>query len=478
MFRYPLFLVALLLISLSLNAQAPWSLQRCIDEAFSKNITLKQGELQVELAKINQQQNTGAMLPSLNGQAGHGYNWGQTIDPFTNTFASERIRSNNFGLGTGLTIFNGFQNLNRVRQGAIDIEVQKANLEQVQNDLALNVTNAFLNVLFQEEFVNVAKANLSATTKQVERIQNLVDAGASPRGQLLEIDAQLASDEANLVQSENNLLIAYLNLRQLLMIPESEAENFRISPPSPDAVDQLSLPDSPRAAVQSATNRFPEIKSAQASVESANVGLKIAKGGMSPRLNMSYSYGTGYSGARRVPIGELLPAGTAPIGFVQGTGEVVVTPNFEYSGGFEIKAFNEQMRDNINQSLFFNLTIPIFNGWAIKGGIKRAQVGVISAEYNLERTRLQLRQTVEAAYVDAVAALNSYRAAVQSVNAAELAFEYAEVRYEQGASNIADYVAARSRLDGARADLIRNKYDYMFRVKVVEFYMGQPLTFR
>lgn len=473
-----LFSFVLILLTSLVHAQERWSLQRCIDEAFSKNITIKQSELQVELAEINQLQNAGAMMPSLNAQGGHGYNWGQTIDPFTNTFATERIRSNNFGIGTGLTLFNGFQNLNRVKQGAIDIEIQKANLEQMQNDIALNVTNAFLNILFQEEFVSAAKANLNATDKQVERVRNLVNAGAAPQGQLFEIEAQLAADEANLIRSENALNMAYLGLRQLLLIPDNEADNFAISRPPADAVDDLKLPESPRAAVSSALNRFPEIKSAQASVESANTGLKIAKGGMAPRLNMSFSYGTGFSGARKLPVGDPVITGTQVIGVVESTLDPVVAPQIEFPDGLEVMAFNQQIRDNLNQSLFFNLTIPIFNGFTTRSSIKRAQVNVLSASNNLELARQQLRQTVETAYADALAALNSYRAALQSVRAAELAYEYAEVRFEQGASNIADYATARGRLDNARADLIRNKYDYLFRVKVVEFYMGQPLTLR
>lgn len=272
--------------------------------------------------------------------------------------------------------------------------------------------------------------------------------------------------------------MAYLSLRQLLLIPESEADDFRISRPPADAIDNLTLPESPRAAVSSALNRFPEIKSAQASVESANTGLKIAKGGMAPRLNMSFSYGTGFSGARQAPVGDPVITGTQVVGVVESTLEPVVAPQLEFPGGFEVVPLNQQFRDNLNQSLFFNLSIPIFNGFSVRSNIKRAEVGVLNASNNLELARQQLRQTVETAYADAIAALNSYRATAQSVRAAELAFEYAEVRYEQGASNIADYVAARSRLDNARADLIRNKYDYLFRVKVVEFYMGQPLTLR
>ena len=460
------------------SAQDAWTLQRCIDEAFQKNITLQQSALQVELAEINQVTNKGALLPSLNAQGGHGYNWGQTIDPFTNTFATERIRSNNLGIGTGLTLFDGFQNINRVRQGSIDIEVQKANLERAQNDLALNVANAFLNVLFQEEFLKVAEANLRATETQTERIKQLVDAGAVPLGNLYDIEAQLATDQAAVVRSENSVNLAYLGLRQLLLIDDQQADDFVISAPGTEIVNDIRLPDSPRSAVSTALNTFPEVKSALAGVESANLGLKIARGSMAPRLNVSYSYGTGYSGARRVPVGDLIPAGTQPIGFVEGTGDLVVAPNFEYTGGFETKAFNEQLRENVNQSLFFNLSIPLFNGFATRSNVKRAEVGIVSAQNSLELVKQQLRQTVETAFADALASLNSYRAAESSVKSAQLAFEFAEVRYQSGASNIVDYTTARTRFDAARADLIRNKYDYIFRAKVLEFYMGQPLTLR
>lgn len=474
-----LFLLTLLFnAQLTAQSNGPWTLQRCIDEAFQKNIQIKQSELQVEFSEINQLQNKGAFLPTLNASATHGYNWGQTIDPFTNTFATERIRSNSMGLGTGLTLFNGFQLVNSHKQGSIDIEVQKANLEKMQNDIALNVANAFLNVLFQEEFVAAAQANVTNTLQQVQRVENMVNAGAAPEGQLLEIKSQLANDEAALVRSTNGLNMAYLNLRQLLLIPDSEADDFVISRPPADAVEGLLLPGNKQAAVSSALNSFPEIKSASASLQSSLIGRKIAQGNLYPRLNVNYSYGSGYSGARVVPSGELMPAGTVPIGFVEGTNQLVVAPNFEYSGGFETKAFNAQIRDNVNQSLFFNLTIPIFNGFSTRSSIRRAEVSVKNAELTLELTKQQLRNAVELAYADALAALNSYRAAQQSVAAAELAFKYAEIRFTEGASNIADFSAARARVDVARTELIRSKYDYIFRVKVVEFYMGQPLTLR
>lgn len=459
------------------NAQEDWTLQKCIDHAFQHNIQIKQSELNLEITEIGKQRNFGNLLPTLNASGSHGYNWGQTIDPFTNQFATERIRSNSLGIGTNLTLFNGFQNLNRYRQSDIDIEAQKAELDRMKNDVALNVANAFLNVLFQQEFVNIARFNVENSTQQVNRIKALVDAGAAPEGNLFDIEAQLATDEASLVSAENNLNIAYLNLRQLILLPDEQAPDFDIVAPNVP-LEEMQLPPSAASAASNALSSFPEIKSAEANVASAASGLSIAKGGRSPRLTASFSYGSGYSGARTVPVGDLVPAGTIPIGFVEGTGDLVVTQDFTYSGGFETKEFDAQIRDNVNQSLFFNLTVPIFNGFSVKSNIEQAEVNMRSAELNLEQTRLQLRQNVESAYADALAAFNNYKAAEKSVEAANLALEYATVSYEEGASNIVDYTNARIRLDNAKADLVRNKYDYIFRLKVVEFYMGQPLTFR
>lgn len=474
--KITLLLVSSLLIT-TVFGQEAWTLQKCIDHAFQHNIQIKQSELNLATAGINKEANVGTMLPSLNASATHGYNWGQTIDQFTNQFATSRIQSNNIGISTGMTLFNGFQNLNRVRQSNVDVEVNQANLEKMQNDIALNVANAFLNVLFQEELLKIAVSNADNTAEQVKRIQDLVDAGAAARSSLLDIQAQYATDQASLVQSENNLMLAYLSLRQLLLIPSSEAANFKISAPNLEEFSDIKLPSSPESAIAHAQSSFPEVKSAKATLERSQMGISIAKGAMSPRLGVSYSYGSGYSGAYRIPVGEPIIGSATPIGYVEGTGDLVVTPTFSYAD-YQVKGFGDQIRDNKNSSLFFSLTMPLFNGFSTKTNIARAEITQRNAEYNLELTQQQLRQSIESAYADAIAADKSYRAAETSAEAAELSLDFAKIRFEEGASNAVDYTAARVRLDNAKANFIRSKYDYIFKVKVVEFYMGQPITFR
>lgn len=474
----PKFLLAvLLLVGIQTSAQEEWTLQRCIDHAYQHNIQIKQSALNVESSEINKEQSLGSFLPSLNASASHGYNWGQTIDPFTNQFATERIQSNSFGLSTGVLLFNGFANHHQYKQSMHNLTASLANLEKMRNDIALNIANAYMNVLFNREFLAIAQSNLTATQQQVDRIQKMVDAGALPQGNLLEIKAQEATDQAAVINSENSLNLARLSLSQLLQLTGDDAANFRVAQPDLNELNQITLAADARTTVESALRNLPEIKAAEAQLAAAQSGLSLSKSGYSPRLSASFSYGTGFSGAAVVPVGDLQYDGDQYIGFVEGTEQAVLTPTFSYPD-FETKPFIDQFNDNINQSLFFSLSIPIFNGFNTKSSVARSEVNLKNQEYTLELSKQQLEQDVERAFADARAAYNNYLAGEQSVQAAELAFNYAEVRFEQGASNIVDYNAARIRLDNARANLIRNKYEYLFRAKVLDFYRGNPITFR
>lgn len=471
-------ILAALLIGLSAQSQSEYTLQKCIDYAFQHNAQLKQSALGVEFAEINKRQSFATALPNVNASASHGYNWGQRIDPFTNSFATERIQSNSFGISTGVNIFSGFQNTNTIKQSQIDLAGTQADLEKAQNDLALGVANAYLTVLFNDEFVTMAEATLQGTQNQVDRIRKLVDAGQLPEGNLSEIMAQLASDEANLISAENNLDLSYLSLIQLMQLPYEEAEGFRISKPDLSQFEDLQLVADPAGAISYAQNNMPEIRSAESGIASAETGVAIAKGSLAPRLSASYSYGTGFSGANQVGVGDLQEE-FIPIGIVNGTGDLVTSlfPTTSYEG-FDTKPFADQLEDNVNQSLFISLSIPIFNGLSAKSSVERAEVSLEMAKYTYETTQLQLRQNVETAYAAAKAAYSNYQATVKVVDAAEIAFSYAEVRFEQGVINLVDYSDARIRLDNARAEMIRNRYDYVLKTKIIDFYRGQPLTLR
>lgn len=474
MLKHKLFFVLLICAFSSLEAQETWGLEKCIDYALENNIQIKQTELQLQLNQINQERNLGAFLPTLNANASHGYNWGQTIDPFTNQFATERIRSNSFGIGTNMNIFNGFQNHINLKQGKTNLEVAQADLEAMMNDVALQVANAYLNVLFNQEFLRIAEANLDGTNEQLDRIQKLVDAGAAPRGNLFDIQSQAATDQASVISAENNLKLAKLSLTQLLQLSGNDT-NILIESPVIDDLGDMSFPGSSTEVLAHATSNLPQMKSARAGVLSADQGVQLAKTGMYPNVSVSFNYGTGYSGNNRQPIGDPIFEGNTPIGFVDGTNEIVLSPSFGFDE-FETKPFQDQLSDNINSSLFFRMTIPVFNGFNTKANVSQAKVQQLQATYALEQAEQQLVQDVERAYADALAAKNNYEASETSLNAAQTAFEYAEAQYEAGSINLADYTTSRIRKDNANADLIRNKYDYLFRVKVLEFYNGNQLT--
>lgn len=469
-------LAALVFVSLHLClcAQDTWTLQRCIDHAFAQNLTIKQGELNVQLSALNKKAAAGNMLPSLNGSATHGYNWGQTIDPFTNSFATERIRSNSFGLQTSVNLFSGFQLQNALKQAASDIEAAEAGLEKTRNDIALSVASSYLGILLNREFVSIAQRNVEATSTQTSRVQKLVNAGSLPQGSLDEMNAQLAADEAQLVAAQNELAMAKLVLVQMLQLTPQEAATFEISIPE-ISEENIQLPPDAQAATQHALSNFPEVKAAEANLSVSETGLDIARGMQYPRLGASFSYGTGYSGAAKQGVGDVQLSEPFPIGYVDGSFTPVLSQQFTYVD-YETIPFEKQVDNNINQSLFISLQIPIFNGFEASTAIQRAKINTLNSGYRLQQTKQQLAQTVELAWADAFAAKSNYDAGRVAEQASQKAFEYAEARFNAGAINSAEFNDARLRLDNAKANALRAKYDFVFKAKVLDFYQGKVIT--
>ncbi|MFY7971831.1 MAG: TolC family protein [Flavobacteriales bacterium] len=472
-------IVLFLAISAIGHSQTEWSLDSCIRYAYEHNISLQRSELSIENAEINRQAAVGGMLPNLNGQASHGYNWGQRIDPFTNQFASQRIQSNSFGLSTSINLFNGFQQSLTVKQSALEIERSKWNYEKLRNDIGLNVASGYLQILLTKEFWEIAKTNRDRTALQAERIAQLVKAGSLAQVNLDQIYAQLASDEATEVSAGNNYFMAKLALMQFLQLPATGIEGFEIVSPNVEGMEQGEIISNSQVVVEAATNNFPEIKSAEVGLKSAEMGQAIARGGMYPRLSASYSYGSGYSGASKIITGS--PDSLAyPIGTVFGSNFLVVSlPQAVYSDDdFSVKPFNDQLRDNVNRSLFFSLTVPIFNGFQTSSSIKRANIAALDAKLALDQAKQTLEQNVLRAYTDAQASLANYQAAKKSLEASQLAFDGIEQRYNRGAANQVEYNDARATLDNARAGLVRNKYEYVFRLKILDFYLGKPINLK
>ena len=467
------------LVPLQTAAQEAWSLQRCLDHAFEHNIQIQLGQLGEVSAAISVQTATGAFLPNLNGNLSHGYNFGRTIDPFTNQFVeSSAIRSNSFGLSTGMVLFNGFQNHLNLRRAKLAQVSAAAQREIAENNVVLTIAGAFLNVLFQEEFVRVAEYNRQATARQVDRMRSMVAAGAAAEFDLYDVEAQLAADEANIVSTKNALGLAKLNLVQLLQLPASEADGFELVRPSDEDLQRTDLPSSPAAAVAYALSAFPEIHQAELQVEDAFIGLDIAKANRYPRLFASYNIGTGYSGASRsidgAPTTEEFVLGSLVVD--DSTSYDLIAQQEVYN--FITTPFNDQLSQNFNQSVFFSMSIPIFNNFSVKASIEQAEVSALSAQYQLEQTKQTLTTSIESAWADARAASEQSVAQEASLIAAERAFLNTEKRYEAGASTAIDYADARTLFDNARVNALRAKYDLAFKSRILDFYMGKAMTFR
>lgn len=472
------FTIALLLSWMALPGHTQntrWSLDRAIAHAQLNNLSVQQGRLGLDLNDIDVDEARAAFLPSLNGSSSHGYNWGQTIDPFTNQFATSRIRSNSMGIGSGITLYNGMANHLRLDQAEERRVGAEFDLESTRNDVALQVASAFLSLMFAEDALDIAALNVQTTEVQVGRVRAFVEAGAAPESDLLDIQAQLASDQGARVSADGDVALARLQLAQAMRLSPEDSENLRIDRPDLSGLGTMPAVPALEQVLDAALTNFPEVQSGQSRVRQQEIGRDLARTTGQPRLSASWSYGTGFSGAAREPVGDpTLEIFT--IGITETSLEPVLSSALSYNE-YRTRPFSDQITENVNQSLFFSLSIPIFNGWSVRNGVRRSEVGIQQATLQLEQVEQGLQQSVERAHRDARNAIETLAAAERSEAAARLAFENAELRFEQGASTQVEYTQARNRYDSARLSALRSRYDLVFRIAILDFYAGRGLRF-
>ena len=451
--------------------QQVWTLQNCIDYALTNNIQIKQQQLAEQLAKINLVQSKLSVLPSLNGGVSHAYNFGQTIDMYTNQFATNTVQSDNFYLSTNFTVFNGFQLLNGIKQSKIDLQTSRYDLEKMMNDISLNISIAYLQILYSIEIFNNAKNQVAVTQQQIERTKKLVEVGTVTKGTLLTLESQAALEELEVVTTQNNLDLAYLTLTQMLDL--SSTEGFQIDIPLLTISADSATLNSTATIFTYASNVQPEIKSAELKLKSAELGLAIARGMRSPSISLRGSMGTGYSGAsQRI---KDVSYDYYPGGFTN-TGDSVFL--FNRIPTYEDIPFNDQIKENKNQSISFNLAIPLFNNWQVNASVSKAKIAIKSAAYTLQTTKNTLYKTIQQAYADAAAALNKYKSSKKSVEALKESFKYTEQKFDVGMLNTTEYNDAKNKLSEAESNLLQAKYEYVFRLKVLDFYMGKPIELK
>jgi outer membrane protein len=452
-----------------------WTLRQCVDYALANNLQVRRSELSVELSDIENTQAKFAMLPSLNGSASYGFNWGRGIDPVTNQFiSSQRNGYTSLGASSGVTVFNGFRIQNTIKQTARDKEASVLDLAKSRNDVTLNVISLFVNVVFNKELLANARLQLASSEQQFARTQKLVAAGSLPKSDELNLDAQVATNELNVINQENALALSLLQLQQALQLPANE--NFDVEVPVITAED-LILEQTREEIYQQARGTLPEIKGAHLRIESSYYGVKSARGNLYPRLSVNGSINTNYSSAsatRFVPDGGFNQVETGY--FVQGTNAPVY--GLQPTGSFrEIYGFNDQVKDNIYKSVNVTLSIPIFNNYNARANVQRALIQNEQAKITAKEIDNTLRQNVETSYNNAMAASKSYNSSLRQVQAREEAYRMAKQRFDIGAANYLEYQVAENDLFQARSDMARGKYEFVFRKKVLDFYQGIPLGF-
>lgn len=448
-----------------------YDLSTCIDLAVQNNIGLKVARLGVEMQKNNMQQARAAMLPTLNANASHGYNWGQTVDLYTNQFASERVQTNNFYVQSGVTLFNGFRLLNIAAQQHAGLTAKRLDCDKAANDIMLNVATAYLQVLYNTEQLAVAEGQCSITRQQVNRIKQLVETGMRPKGELLTLEAQLASEEANVVRAENLLSMSYLILSQLLNL-DPGTTFLVMKPESTGNEPNENMLLSPVEIFRYANDHLPQVQSAELQVRMADLGLKAAKGGVWPSLHLNASMGTGFSGARKDYTYSV--AGFEPNGMFTSGFDTVYAPVLDVQEA--LRPFGKQLNDNFNQSVAVYLTVPIFNGLQNQTSIRNAELNLANARFNRELQQQQLLQEIQQAHADAGAALKTYMAARKSWEALKESFSYAEERFNVGMVSSLEFNEAKNRLMASEAQMLAARYEYIFKTSLLNFYMGKDIT--
>jgi outer membrane protein len=364
------------------------------------------------------------------------------------------------------------RNINNVKKNQLDVMASKQALETAENEISLQVTSAFMDVLFNREQLKVAQSQLEITREQTERTRKLYNAGSVAQGELLNIEAQLAQEEVNKINRENNLNLAVLSLKQLLRIPSSEP--FEIVSPETFDADQLQMPNQSQSIIETALNNYPSIQQRETEVESAEMQISLAKGMLSPTISLSGGLATGYSGLRTEVV-SVQPGSPREIGYVSGSNQPVLTQTFNQN--LRDVPFFDQLDNNLNRNVGFSMSIPIFNNFSTLTSINRAEIQRDMAQTRLKQEKQTVTQDIERAYADAMASFKRYQASKKSVQSLETAFDYSEKRFDVGMINAVDYNTAKNNLTQAKSDLLRAKYEYLFRLKVLDFYQGNQIAF-
>lgn len=438
------FIAACLIFStIAVNSQNNWSLRQCIDYAVKNNIEIKQQDLQVKNAEINLNTSKNSRLPDLNATASHTFNFGRAISPSTNSYLATNMANTSVGVSSSTPLFTGFRITNDIKAKEFDLLAATEGLKKARENMELQITSYYLDVLFKKEILKVYEEQVLLTQKQEERTRILVESGKVALSQLYDIKAQLAKDQLNVTTADNDLKNSLLNLAQALNL--QSADSFDIETPD---VQSIQLTDNvlsglkhPEEVYRQALEIKPHVKQAVYNVESSKKNLKVAEAGYWPTLSFNLGYSTAFQ-------------------------RMYNTNN---------ASFRDQFNNNGSEYIGLSLSIPIFNRFSVRNQVRQARIEIQNQELNLDNVKLALYKEIQQAYQNAVASQSKYVSTEKAYDAALESFKYAEERYQIGKTSVFEYSESQTKLISSKSEQLQAKYEFVFRSKILDFYQGKEI---
>lgn len=451
--------------------EVKWTLKMCIDYANNNSITAKSANINVANNAINYSQSKWNLLPNVSGSGGHNYSFGRTIDPITNNYITQQVQSNSFGLNAGVNLFSGFQSMNNIKSQKFNYLASTKEMEVTLNNIALTISNLFLQVIQNRELVKVSNEQWNSSKIQLENTKKLIEAGSQAPGDVYAVEAQVATDELNLQNAKNALELALLNLKNTLNLTEDST--FDIQEPTDVFLTTAQIDTSGNVSdlFSSNVSSRPEVQAATYRRDASLYQLKSTKGTLSPRVSLFANWNTRYSDngfnfvnpqLNRIQIGE-----------VDGTGEKVYGFNTVFER--EKVDFSQQLNDNLGRSMGISMSIPIFNNWSARNNIKLAHLNVQQAELQIQEQKNQYLSDLTQAKTSYLSASKKLESSRKNRDAQKLNVEYSEKRYQAGAMDFMSFSLAKNNFAIAEAQYIQAKYEYVFTGLILNYYKGIPI---
>jgi outer membrane protein len=471
----------LLVVAQQLFSQEKWDLQRAVEYALANNISVKRADVDARLAALNLRQSKLYQFPTANINGSTGLYGGRSIDPTTNLFTNQQILSSSFSLNSQMTVFNFFAVRNNIEGNRYDNAAAQANYEKVKNDIALNVATAYLQILVSFEQQRIAQVAVQQTLNNLENTRKRVEAGALPELNLAELEAQLATDSTGLISQQATVRTNILQLQAILNQDASQA--FDVATPPLDQIPVEPLAELlPETVYQLALQNLPQQKVSNLRIEAAKRYAESARGQMYPSLGVFAGLGSQYSNNKQIRVGEPVfenefsPTNSKVV--IAGQDFPVMQQRFTVPTSVYKDKFGLQISDNFRQNIGLNLSIPLFNNGQARTAWERSKLNITTLTLQRDQELLTLKQNIYTAYNDATSALQRFNSGKKAVLTAEKALNFAQKRYDLGLLSTIDLLTNQNNLNRARVQLAQAQVDYVFRMKLLEFYKGQGLKLR